>query len=167
MPPRACRCTATAIAQTAAPAKPWRAGCLLRQPHGFEGLLSSEVAPVQDDPPVAEPKHQGPLLHAYRTALRSARSNTAQREYRIVGVDQLVELVLKLIEDLGGEPEQGPNPVVATVCSGHERTRIYHEHDLGVDLCPQRLAGLVPVVGEAANALHVLLRHRPPSIARV
>jgi hypothetical protein len=30
---------------------------LLPQPHGFEGFLSSEVASVQDDPPVAEPKH--------------------------------------------------------------------------------------------------------------
>jgi hypothetical protein len=67
-------------------------------------------------------------------------ANTTQRDDRIVGVDQLV------------------------VRSGHERRRIYHEHDFGVHLCPRRLAGLIPVVGEALDDRHVLLRHRPPSI---
>lgn len=50
----------------------------------------------------------------------SARSNTAERENRIAGVDQLVELELKLIEDFGGEPEERPDPVVAAVRSAHE-----------------------------------------------
>ena len=88
-----------------------------------------------------------------------------QREYRIAGVDELIKLVLELIEGLRREAQEGPYPVAAAGRSGHERTRIYHEHDFGVHVRPQRFPGPVPVVGEALDDLQVLLRHRPPSIA--
>jgi ketosteroid isomerase-like protein len=102
------------------------------------------------------------LLPAGRTARHSAHSNTPEHEHGIAGVDQLVELELKLIEDLGGDPEQGPDPIVSAVGPGHERTRIDHELHVRIHLCPRWLAGLIPVVGEALDDRHVLLRPRPP-----
>ena len=104
------------------------------------------------------------MLRARRAALDPTRTNAAQHEHRIAGVNQVIDLVAKLVKDLGREPQEVPDPFVPPIGVRHKRTLIDHEHRLGVDLSPEGFPGLVPVVEVALNDLHVLLRHGPPSI---
>jgi hypothetical protein len=90
----------------------------------------------------------------------------AQREHRIAGVDQVIALVAKLVEDLGREPEELPDPFVSPIGACHEGLPIDYEHCVGVDLGPEGFAGLVEVIEVPLDDLHVLLRHGPPSISR-
>ena len=106
------------------------------------------------------------MLRARRAALDPTRTNAAQHEHRIAGVNQVIDLVAKLVKDLGREPQEVPDPFVPPIGARHKRTRIDHEHRLGVDLSPEGFPGLVPVVEVPLNDLHVLLRHGPPSITR-
>jgi hypothetical protein len=140
---------------------------LLPQSHGFEGVLSPEIAAVRDDHPVTQLNHHGARLRARRAALRPAYANPHEREYRIAKVDQLIDLVQKLVEDFRRQTEEGPYLVVSSVGPSHKRRRVDHIHRIGVELVPGRLTGLVPVLHEPLDDLDVLLRHRPPSIPRL
>jgi hypothetical protein len=131
---------------------------LLPQPRGFEGFLPPEIASVRDDHPVTHLHHPGARLRACRAALRPPYANPPKREYRFAKIDELIDLVAKLVEDFRREPEKGPYPFVASICPRHKRIGVDYKNHIGVDFVPGRLTGLVPVIDEPLGRLHV--RHR-------
>src|SRR5829696_1366616 len=146
---------------------------LLRQPDGFEGVRGIEVGPRSNDAASFQLVDDGELqLHRHPASL-AGRPLPQQADNAIIArVDQLLYLQRPTVEVLGPHAHELDEPITTAIARGRPGD-LGRRYPLGVLTdCSRietgtKLAALHPRqerFEQPPRHLHVLLRHRPPSI---
>src|SRR5919109_1187561 len=141
---------------------------LLRSPAGFEGFALGLEHPRPNQPTVVELEELGERgrLHLH-PAFGPLPADAQYGEHAmLVHRDALLEVQPEPAEGIEPGPKELPNPLRAAI-----RSRIWKRVEsppLEVGVCRIEASVEVPAVDRlhrVADPLHVLLRHRPPSIS--
>ena len=137
---------------------------LLPQPSGLEGFLPISEGLFSHHPPVLDREEEGELVSIHGNLARRPHSvDLGYRDHLVSGVDQLdgvnrvpgQSLLVLLVDQTYG----------LLAVAGPQEERFEH-HVRVIDL-GQSIEVATVVRGESrSDQLHVLLRHRPPSISR-
>src|SRR2546425_3474670 len=88
--------------------------------HGFEGLVRPEVDARPHDPTSTHLLHQGERLLDRHAAAPPAILRTAEGDYRVARIDQIVNLDVRLVEAFSKALQERSNPVVPAIGSAQE-----------------------------------------------
>jgi hypothetical protein len=145
---------------------------LLPQPHGFEGLGRLAVDDQPNDPPIPQRVHGCRAVHDLDAAAPSTRSDPMDDHHSISRIDEPLRIegeLLPGVPDLGERPNQALIAVVARRVEDPARLVDVHLRiaELGEIRRHPPEAGQVPekALMSLLDDLHVLLRHRLPSIS--
>jgi hypothetical protein len=143
---------------------------LLRQPGGFEGCLNLGSAEAErldpDDLPIADLPRTEEAIVDPSIAFRHPTRKTTQRDDLVAAVEEAVDLETGVEQNVPLRPPDSGNFGDTAPRSRLDRRRGVDELDSGICVGDKGVdVAAVPSVQSAAHDLHVLLRHRPLSIA--
>ena len=139
---------------------------LLRQPQVFEGVLPLLVQRDPLDCSVADRPHEGRARH-HLDPITPPHMHGVGHHYEITGFDELVWLDPKGLP-VPGEVLQGSSYLIKAEDAAHRTDCPRH---VQLEARSHVFVKGIPVVAvdrveSGSHDLHVLLRHRPPSIAQ-
>src|SRR3954468_21331615 len=147
-----------------------QAAALRRQPYGFEGLPAARVSATPQDLPRAQYANQPKPSLDRDTAVPSHADEPNPRGDRLgAGLDDLFNLGSPFLPDGGHVGEPAAEAVMAGIHLGSGRGRQADVLDAWIRDGDERLGpwafARAGCLDEPPHGLHVLVRHRPPSIA--